>query len=663
MLMRHILCQILLLLAIASSTAWGQAASTTCLTPGSIFGGANGTPVTITQTIVVGSNVVMGDVHFEIVIDHDWVGDIHLTLTSPAGTAVVLQSSDGGNADDLDLTYADAGVAYGSMSFACGCFMQPAGDGGTALSDFAGENGLGVWTLQITDSYPSNADGVLQSLCLRLFTSPQVISNPIQAVTGTPTTDGSVLTWISGGVYCSVEVYLDGVVVALLPGAATTYTITGRPAGVPVSVGVQGVSLGSTTGIYTLTIIPLGALPIPKTEKVVLVIIDGLRYADGLGDPTHQNVPNMAALAAQGTLIEPFLNDVNTHTNRAIPAIVCGSWDPPISFYDPACNENNQYSSRPTVHEYFRQQLNRSASDDQYALGPYCPWRGSFNPSYGPSYWTQWVATPSGTDTDTWMMMQGFLSVDSPTLSTLYLSDVDGAGHSGNWNSYLNAIQNADQIVGNLWAFLQADPDYAGRTTMLVTNDHGRHTSNFQGHGDLCNGCQTIQLLAVGPGVRSGFVSTQQRSLIDITPTIGALLGFQTPHADGSVMTEILSTCQPDVGFAGPGNAALSICGGDLSLGTNATLRLVGGPPSGTVFALGTSTLQPASVAAGTAIDLTPDFLLSFPTSPAGVFILPGIPGGGGPLSVYLQMAFVDPAQVPIWPHVGFSNAVNVNFQ
>ena len=110
------------------------------------------------------------------------------------------------------------------------------------------------------------------------------------------------------------------------------------------------------------TVVPFGSL-VPLTEKLVLVLIDGLRYSEGLGDPTRAHVPNMNALAAQGTIVEPFSNDGSTVTVRAIPAIMSGSWAVPIPFFDPDCNEDNQYSEVPYVHEYYRRQLDRQKED------------------------------------------------------------------------------------------------------------------------------------------------------------------------------------------------------------------------------------------------------------------------------------------------------------
>ena len=644
---------------VSSGVAGGQSLAELCATPNLSFGGAGGTPVSATTTIVVGQNLNIGDVMVGMNISHDWVADIHLELTSPAGTTVMLQNGDGGSADDIDLIYADAGVPYDSQPFDFGCHMQVAIG---SLSVFAGESTMGTWTLTLTDDYPSADDGVLNQWCLEFFATAQTgIPAAPQSLSSTPTADGAILTWLNPNNH-AIEVFIDGTSSTVLPAGATSHVITGLIAGTSYEIGLEAIApAGASSCPVGFTLMPLGPLPEPMTEKLVLVIIDGLRYEDGLGHPTRAFVPEMDALAAEGTIIEPFLCDGTTSTNRAIPAIRCGSWEPPVSMFDMACNENNLFSSRPTYDEYFRQQLGKSLSDCQYIIGPYCPWRGSLHSSYGPAFWPQWVAT-AGSDNDMWAAAQTVIANDAPDLLTFYLPEVDSAGHSGNWNSYVSAIQNADQIVGDLWDLLQSDPSYAGRTTMIVTNDHGRHWFNFQGHGDSCTGCQTIQFLAIGPPIRRGFVSNTQRTIPDITPTLGALLGFHTEFADGQVMTEIFAQCQQDLGLGGPGAAHLRVCGGDLSPGTLATVYLAGGPSSGTVYAVLSTTFNPVAIGGGTIIDLNPDYIAPLNTTPAGTLTVPDYPGGGGPQTVYLQMVFVDSGLVPAFPHVGFSNAVEVVF-
>lgn len=322
-----------------------------------------------------------------------------------------------------------------------------------------------------------------------------------------------------------------------------------------------------------LVVLLLLALPVraAQTERVVLVLIDGLRYSEGLGDPAHEHVPEMATLADQGAIVEPFQNLGVTYTDHAVPAVWCGGYTDIFSFSDPDCGgSSNNYTELPSLFEYFRKQLDRPTTDCVYVLKDVgCPWRGSMHPDYGPDWWPLYHMAGSS-DTDVWNEAQDVLQSLSPTLMFFYLADVDHYGHLGNWNNYLAAIETADGIVGDLWALLQSLPAYAGKTTMFVTNDHGRHDWDFSGHGDGCVGCRTIQLLAVGPDVKSGFVSTTPRDIPDITPTIASLLGFETEYATGEVMSELFnSTAADPIPAGGP---ALSAWPNPLRAST--TLRL-----------------------------------------------------------------------------------------
>ena len=81
-----------------------------CVSPALPFGGENGTPQSVTSTIAVTDTFVIANLEVVIDITHPYVGDIILDLTSPGGTSVVLHNGEGGSADDLQLTYSDAGA-------------------------------------------------------------------------------------------------------------------------------------------------------------------------------------------------------------------------------------------------------------------------------------------------------------------------------------------------------------------------------------------------------------------------------------------------------------------------------------------------------------------------------------------------------------------------
>jgi len=153
------------------------------------------------------------------------------------------------------------------------------------------------------------------------------------------------------------------------------------------------------------------------------------------------------------------------------------------------------------------------------------------------------------TDEDVATETQWVMDNHHPRLMWVYLADVDHAGHSGNWTNYTAAIRTADSIVGVLWKKLQSDPFYKDSTTLIVTNDHGRHDDQhggFKGHGDGCDGCRHIQFLAVGPNIKKDFVSNIDRSIPDMAVTASLLLGINPEKATGNIMHEIIDVSRTE---------------------------------------------------------------------------------------------------------------------
>lgn len=91
--------------------------------------------------------------------------------------------------------------------------------------------------------------------------------------------------------------------------------------------------------------------------------------------------------------------------------------------------------------------------------------------------------------------------------------------------------------------FIQNDPVYSGKTTIFITCDHGRHTDGvaegFAGHGDDCEGCQRIGMLAIGPDFEAGKVVETPYSQIDIPATIARMLHFKMNHSKGRSMLDL----------------------------------------------------------------------------------------------------------------------------
>ncbi len=292
--------------------------------------------------------------------------------------------------------------------------------------------------------------------------------------------------------------------------------------------------------IILLVFISQFRLSAQSDQKIMIIIIDGARYSETFGNPGHHYIPRMWELADEGTIVDSFYNNGITYTSKAIPALWCGTW---TAVKDTIYNGvQTSYAEKPTIFEYYRKGKQAPEVDCFYVL-PYIPdlWLPSFDVDYGPEYWPTFYSYGENDD-DVAENTKFVIDNYHPHFLWVYLSDVDHGGHTGNWGSYIAALSNADQIVGELWDYLQADPFYQSSTTLIVTNDHGRHDDDhggFQGHGCGCVGCRHIQFLAVGPDIKPGNISTTYRTIPDLAVTAAHILGVDSEKATGNVMQEI----------------------------------------------------------------------------------------------------------------------------
>lgn len=279
---------------------------------------------------------------------------------------------------------------------------------------------------------------------------------------------------------------------------------------------------------------------ISVAQNVVIVIIDGARYSETFGDTEATYIPNLANLAKQGTLISEFYNDSTTYTSAAIPTIWCGTWTDRI---DTVYNgSETQYTTQPSIFEYVRKKMDLPPEKCMYSL-KYVPslWLPSFHKEYGPEFWPYTISDGSD-DLDVLNNTIKAINDHKPQFMVVYFAAVDQGGHSGNWSEYVTAIEKADQVVNILWQALQSNSFYKDNTTMIVTNDHGRHNDDnggFKGHGCGCNGCRHIMFLALGPNIKKNYVSTVYRRLPDVAVTAASVLNLDLEYATGEVAKEI----------------------------------------------------------------------------------------------------------------------------
>lgn len=121
-----------------------------------------GTPTVISK-IAFFEDLTLADLNVNLDIDHSFLSDLAVSLTSPAGTTVVLVSSSCTDLKNVNTTFDDAAAS----DFVCGGdpaiegIVQPLG----SLAMFNGESILGEWTLKIVDNAASDG-GTLKAFSL-----------------------------------------------------------------------------------------------------------------------------------------------------------------------------------------------------------------------------------------------------------------------------------------------------------------------------------------------------------------------------------------------------------------------------------------------------------------------------------------------------------------
>ena len=137
------------------------------------------------------------------------------------------------------------------------------------------------------------------------------------------------------------------------------------------------------------------------------------------------------------------------------------------------------------------------------------------------------------------------MSEVAPSLLWITLHDIDIA-HSGAFSLYIEGIRRSDRLCGEIWRAIQTSPEYKDRTTMFILPDFGRDSdldpagNGFQHHrtGDALS--RTTWMMVLGPGVRQNFVVDRPVDSLDLTPTLGKLMGFSPTLAAGRPLHEVL---------------------------------------------------------------------------------------------------------------------------
>ncbi|QJX47511.1 T9SS type A sorting domain-containing protein [Hymenobacter taeanensis] len=167
---------------------------------------ATSVPVTIsatgTSTVTSVINIVnterVSDIRIRnLAITHPDIGELEISLTSPAGTRAVLYSRNCPGTANLSISFDEAASAALACPLAPGSTTRPA----NTLSALLNKPANGNWTLTITDNAAGNG-GTLTGWSLELCTLAEAPTAPTNLATLAPVTANNLasidLTWLDG---------------------------------------------------------------------------------------------------------------------------------------------------------------------------------------------------------------------------------------------------------------------------------------------------------------------------------------------------------------------------------------------------------------------------------------------------------------------------------
>jgi hypothetical protein len=128
-----------------------------------------------------------------------------------------------------------------------------------------------------------------------------------------------------------------------------------------------------------------------------------------------------------------------------------------------------------------------------------------------------------------------YLETRQPRVLYLGLGETDEYGHAGDYPAYLRAAHHFDAQLRRLWETLQAHPVYRGKSTLVVTTDHGRGSQpgQWQHHHAGIPGSNEIWFAVMGPDTPPlGELGEGRYYLQQLTQTCAGFLGvdFRCEH-------------------------------------------------------------------------------------------------------------------------------------
>lgn len=128
------------------------------------------------------------------------------------------------------------------------------------------------------------------------------------------------------------------------------------------------------------------------------------------------------------------------------------------------------------------------------------------------------------------------INVVRPRVLYVAFGEPDTNAHRRRYDAYLESITRCDRFMRELWEALESRAEYRGKTTLVVTTDHGRGMtgSDWINHNKKTPGSNETWLAVLGPGTPARGERGEHAPIVSaqVAATLAALVGEDYARAE-----------------------------------------------------------------------------------------------------------------------------------
>jgi hypothetical protein len=150
---------------------------------------------------------------------------------------------------------------------------------------------------------------------------------------------------------------------------------------------------------------------------------------------------------------------------------------------------------------------------------------------------------PTSGDELTFLISREVMRKFVPRLLVVIFSDVEAA-HFGSYAMHLGGIRTCDRLVYQLWQEVGTNPEYRGKTTLMILPEFGRDpdgstTNGFFNHRANEESTRSTWMMVLGAAVERPQIIERPVHHIDLCPTLAGLLGCPPLVSQGARLDEL----------------------------------------------------------------------------------------------------------------------------